>query len=70
MYGGKPGQLDAGINIAHELGHLQYRWSSGLEHFFDTRNSKALILENKVRKLRDPNAPPRINHDPSPYIPH
>jgi hypothetical protein len=75
MYGGQPGQLDQGIMIGHELGHVRGEWGLEPWHWLNSildphANGEALKLENKVRKLRDPNAPPRINHDPNPYLPH
>jgi len=64
----KPGFLDQGIILAHEIGHLRGEW--GLESQpwrfinytlgLDRRgNGEAIMLENKVRRARDPNAQTR-----------
>jgi RHS repeat-associated protein len=60
----KPGFIDPGIIVAHELGNVQYLWGSGFWHFFDDADSSAIRLENKARMLRDPSAPRRTAHDP------
>lgn len=59
MNNDRPGMLDAGITLAHELGHVAYQWGFILGPTKDA----AIYLENEARKLRDPNAPLRIRHD-------
>jgi RHS repeat-associated protein len=57
--------------LAHEIGHVEARWG----HVFGSPNTNAVDLENRARKLRDPNAPMRTGHDkpgdavgPQPFI--
>jgi RHS repeat-associated protein len=73
MYGGEPGQLDQGMLLAHEIGHIRGEWGlqSGLRRLIEFKlgldahgNGEADKLENQVRRTRDPNAPIRIKHDP------
>lgn len=53
----QPGYHDSGTVLAHELGHAQGRMAGKT-----STAGTALRLENKVRKLRDPNAATRRIH--------
>jgi hypothetical protein len=59
MSNDRPGALDAGIALAHELGHIAYQWG----FYLGPSKEAAVHLENHARRLRDPNAPIRIRHE-------
>ena len=52
MSNDKPGKQDWGIVMGHEMGHVQARMTGD-----PNSNGASLRLENKVRMLRDKNAP-------------
>jgi hypothetical protein len=63
----EPGQIDEGMLIANELGHLRAYWGIDKWHWLDPvsdehGNSEARRLENQVRRLRDPKASIRNVH--------
>jgi RHS repeat-associated protein len=60
----RPGVLNPGIILNHELGHLWALWTDN----FDGAGV-AVNFENKVRTLKNPDAPIRMEHDPPPFIP-
>jgi RHS repeat-associated protein len=70
MSDGDASRLTMGMVTGHELGHLQYGWSSKMSQAFQElmhpqlggSNASALKLENQVRQLKDPAAPTRIEH--------
>ena len=57
----RPGYNDAGIDVAHELGHARALLSGAAAGSLQSDRS-SLDLENKVRFLRDPAAPTREYH--------
>ena len=57
-----PGDVDTGILVGHELGHVTYDWSGWFNHHLSTSDQNAVFLEDKVRRLKDPNGPIRITH--------
>lgn len=59
MSNGRPGALDQGIVIGHEMGHVGYAWGLLIP---GPTNRTAVDLENHVRRLKDPNAPIRREH--------
>ncbi|MGJ5816017.1 RHS repeat-associated core domain-containing protein [Paludibaculum fermentans] len=65
MSNGAPGQQDTGLVLWHELGHVLGLMSGQVGRQTDAR---ALDLENTVRRLKDPNAPVRMFHDPPPGV--
>jgi len=66
MSNGIDSQSDAGLVLAHELGHawglMTGDWRQVRMNPFNT-DDPALRLENKVRQLRNPNGPQRLLHD-------
>lgn len=66
MSSGVDAQSDAGLVLAHELGHawglMTGDWRQVRLNPFNT-DDPALRLENKVRQLRNPAGPQRILHD-------
>ncbi len=66
MSSGVEAQSDAGLVLAHELGHawglMTGDWRQVRLNPFNT-DDPALRLENKVRQLRNPAGPQRILHD-------
>jgi RHS repeat-associated protein len=71
----KPGFLDQGIILAHEMGHIRGEWGLVPQpwRFIDFTlgrdprgRGEAIMLENKVRKIRDPNAQTRNTWSESP----
>ena len=49
--------------MLHEVGHFSYRAQHSGEQFDSPQERRAAVdLENKVRLLKDPNAPLRKNH--------
>jgi hypothetical protein len=58
----KPGNIDIGTGLAHEMGHVRYEWGGFWRHALDDSNSSAVRLENDARKVRDPKAPIRTKH--------
>ena len=62
MSDGNPQQLILSDVLAHETAHVEARWG----HTIGPSNTNAVDLENRARKLRDPNAPIRTGHvDPN-----
>jgi hypothetical protein len=57
MSDGRPGYNDWGIVAGHEFGHVAARMAGDPKS-----NDASLRLENKVRKLRNKNAPTREYH--------
>jgi RHS repeat-associated protein len=55
----KPGVVNSGIILGHELGHVESNWGGGSE---SVSNARALDLENKVRQIQRPNSAIRIFH--------
>jgi len=73
MTNDQSGVLNQGIIFGHELGHLKKEWSlTAFERFeqddfnIPVSDPAAVDLENKVRKLQNPNAPTRKGHNPPP----
>ena len=61
----RPGANDAGLDIAHELGHVEAQFA-GAQPGSQQSNQSSLDLENKVRVLRGgASAPQRQYHSPS-----
>jgi RHS repeat-associated protein len=58
MSNDKPGKNDWGIILAHDMGHARARMTGDPDS-----KGASLRLENKVRALRDKNAPTRTYHD-------
>jgi hypothetical protein len=63
MKDGKSNKLTASIMLGHELGHARARMTG----YRDERGNRAtregsLRLENKIRKLQNPNGPTRSFH--------
>jgi len=56
------GVPDIGLVTAHELGHARARMTGGRSVSRQDSNDAARRLENKVRKLRNPNAATRDRH--------
>src|SRR5262249_4576221 len=75
MSNGKPGQLNQGIMVGHELGHLLRNWGLDSSHWLGSienllagdehaaSKTEAVRLENKVRRVQDPIGPLRQRHD-------
>jgi RHS repeat-associated protein len=59
MSDGNAQQLVLSDVLAHETAHVEARWG----HVIGPSNTNAVDLENRARKLRDPNAPIRTGHD-------
>ena len=59
MSDGNAQQLILSDVLAHETAHVEARWG----HVIGPSNTNAVDLENRARKLRDPNAPIRTGHD-------
>jgi hypothetical protein len=57
----KAEQLVLSDVLAHEIGHPEARWG----HVYGPSNTNAVDLENRARRLRDPNAHLRTGHDPA-----
>jgi len=60
---GKPLDVTTEDVLGHELGHARARMT-GAKPRSQSDNDSAVRLENKVRTLRNPNAPTRTQHDP------
>lgn len=54
--------LTASVMVGHELGHARYRMTGYRNKGNNDANKGSLRLENKVRKLQNPNGPTREAH--------
>jgi hypothetical protein len=60
MADGRDNAIDFATALGHEFGHLAFGWGLAVGPSRDA----AVGLENQVRRLKDPNGPTRIRHNP------